>query len=111
MSAATRWSFMAQSYRIMSYPPVHSLCPRRYGPLVEGEGDARTQTRMRELRQAAPARIQRGAHLQLRMHVLQRLRARCPGRRLPELWRQLRRAADPAGAQLEGRQLPGQVPA
>src|SRR5438067_7732498 len=72
--------------------------------------NAGTETELRALQQAAAAGRARGAHLQLRMHVLRDLRG-AARQRVPQLRRQLRTAAGAAVAQLEGRQLPRRLSA
>src|SRR5690349_5447982 len=70
--------------------------------------NAGNETELRALQQGASARGARCAHLQLRVHVLRELR-RAARERVPELRRRLCGAAGAAGAQLEGRQLPGRL--
>ena len=60
---------------------------------------------LRALQQGAAARVAGGAHLQLRVHLLRRLRRAGAGQCLPQLRRRLHAPADPAGPQLERRQL------
>ena len=80
----------------------------RAGPMV-GRGydraHARTAPFLRMLRPRPAAGFARRADLQLRVHVLCRVRGATPRRRVPELRRRLREAPDPAAG--DARRQPG----
>ena len=74
----------------------------------EDTPDARAPSDLRELQQAAPGQLPRGSDLQLRVHLLCKLRGGSAIQRLPKLWRRIHAAADPPLSKLGRRQLPYQ---
>src|SRR3954467_9643141 len=77
----------------------------------EREDGPRTSAELRVLRQGPAAGCYRSADLQLRVHVLRRLRRNQATQCLPQLRRRLRASADPPGNRVAARSVGRQAPA
>ena len=109
---ASRCSWVAARRRATRPWPEGSVGPvgaadRRQLPAaarrrLRTSAHARAAPVLRVLRPGSAAALAGRPHLHLRVHVLRRLRGRAARRRLPELRRQLRAAADPPGGAARG---------